>query len=337
MRILIVGGTRFVGRHIAAAALARGHELTVFHRGRTGPDLFPEAEHLLGDRDGDLAVLASGEWDATVDACAYVPRQVGSLAAALDGRGGHYALISSVSVYAAPPGPGLTEDSPLEELADPTVEDVDEHTYGGLKVLCERAAVDAFGVRSTLLIRPTYVVGPDDYTWRFPYWVQRLAEGGDVLAPGPETDPIQVIDARDMGDWVVRLLEEGVSGPFSAASPPPPFTWLELVSTIAAAVSPSGTSITWVDEQFLLDEGEDGASLPMWSGGDAARMVLAADPSAAYASGLRPRPLEQTIRDTLDWAQAQGLAAGGSSRAGSPRALSREREAELLARWRARR
>ena len=202
MRILMIGGTRFIGRHVVEAALAADHDVTLFHRGRTGADLFPEVEHRLGDRNTDLSELATGEWDATVDTCAYLPRQVQSLADALGGRGGHHLLVSSVSAYASPAGPGFTEDAPLAQLDDPDTDEVTDETYGGLKVLCELAAVERHGP-DTLLVRPTYVVGPDDYTWRFPWWVTRLARGGEVLVPGPQDAPAQVIDVRDMASWMV--------------------------------------------------------------------------------------------------------------------------------------
>ena len=226
MRILMIGGTRFVGRHIVDAAIAAGHDVTVFHRGQTGPELFPQVERRTGDRNGDLSELAEGSWDATVDTCAYVPRQVHSLADALGDRAGRYLLISSVSAYATPESPGFTEDAALLELDDPTTEEVTGETYGGLKVLCERAAVKRFG-SGTVIVRPTYVVGPDDYTWRFPWWVQRLARGGEVLAPGPADAPAQLIDARDMATWAVGLLERGESGAYHAVSPPPPFSFAD--------------------------------------------------------------------------------------------------------------
>jgi 2'-hydroxyisoflavone reductase len=329
VRILIVGGTRFVGRHIAAAALDRGHEVTLFHRGKTGTDLFGEATHLLGDRDGDLAALATGTWDATIDVCAYVPRQVDTLAAALDGRGGRYAFISSLSVYASPQPPLFDEDAPLIELPDATVEEVTDATYGGLKVLCERAATDRFGA-GTLLIRPTYVVGPFDHSGRFTWWVRRIAQGGEVLAPGPEDAPIQVIDARDQAAWVIGLVEQGASGAFHAVAPQPPFSFSDLLREIVAAVGPPGTTLTWVERSFLLDAGEDDLSLPMWPGGDPAGMFEAADPRRAFGSGLAPRPLAQTIRDTLEHDRTQDTPIRPG--VGTPV----EREADLLARWHAR-
>ena len=323
MRILIIGGTRFVGKHVVRAAVDSGHEVTIFHRGRTGADLFPEAEHRLGDRDADLSALAAGEWDATVDACAYLPRQVHALADALDGRGGHHLLVSSVSAYAAPEGPGFTEDAALADLDDPTVEEVTGETYGGLKVLCERAAAERHGQR-TLLVRPTYVVGPDDYTWRFPWWVARIARGGVVPVPGPRDAPIQVVDGRDLGAWMVRLLEDDRAGAFHAASPEPVFTWGELMEAVVAAVAPPGTSLAWVDPSAPADLGLAPGTLPLWSGADPEVWLMAADPSRAYATGLRPRPLRDTVVDTLSWTREAQMPAGTGP--------SREQEEALLGR-----
>jgi len=300
MKLLILGGTRFLGRHLAEAAVAWSHEVTLFHRGRTGTELFPDVEHRIGDRDSDLSALATGEWDATVDTCAYVPRQVHELADALGGRGGHHLLVSSVSAYADPDGPGITEDAALQELDDPTVEEVTGETYGGLKVLCERAAVDRHGP-DTLLVRPTYVVGPDDYTWRFPWWVARIARGGEVAVPGPPDAPLQVIDARDMGAWMVRLLEDRRSGPFHACSPEPVFTWREAMQAIVDAVGPDGTTLTWLDPEVVSAADLPPGAFPLWSGDDPDVWVMAADPGRAYATGLTPRPLADTVRDTLEW------------------------------------
>ncbi|MCU1364363.1 MAG: hypothetical protein JWN39_2 [Ilumatobacteraceae bacterium] len=327
MRILLIGGTRFVGKHIVTAALAAGHDVSIFHRGRTGPDLFPECEHLLGDRDGDLTALTSGTWDATIDTCAYVPRQVDQLAGALDGRGGHRTFISSISAYASPTGPGITEDAALIELDDPTVETITGETYGGLKVLCERAVVERHGA-GALIVRPTYVIGPDDYSWRFPRWVTRLAAGGDVLMPGPRSDPAQYIDGRDMAAWIVTMVERGAGGTFHAAGPSAEFTWGDELDAIAAAVAPPGTRTEWVDETFLLEQDVDGGDLPLWSGGDEGRWVMAVDPSAAFAAGLRMRSLAETIADTLAWARTQ-------QQPTSP-GLSAEREHALLTAWRSR-
>jgi 2'-hydroxyisoflavone reductase len=328
MRILIVGGTRFIGRHVVQSALAAGHEVTVFHRGQTGADLFPDVVHLTGDRNSDLSALAAGRWDATVDTCAYLPRHVQALADSLGDRGGRHLLVSSVSAYATPLPRGYTEDAPLARLDDPSVEEVTGETYGGLKALCERAAVDRYG-SSTVLVRPTYVVGPDDYTWRFPWWVARCAAGGEVLAPGPADAPAQHIDVRDLAAWMVGLLEQGARGAFHAAGPSSTFTWGETLETVARAVAPRGTELTWVDEGFLLAEQLDESQLPLWSGGDPDVLMMTADPAAARATGLGSRPLDQTARDTLAWARTVEQPA-------SP-GLPREREVQLLARWHAQR
>ncbi len=324
MRILAVGGTRFVGRHVVDTALARGHDVTVLHRGRTGADLFPPAEHLIADRDGDLSALAGRSFDATVDFCAYVPGQVDSLADALDGRGGRHLFVSTVSVYAPPPGPGITESAPLFEPAGADVSEVTDETYGPLKVACEQAAARRYP-DGLLVIRPTYVVGPYDYTWRFPYWVQRIAAGGRVVCPGPADAPMQVIDARDQATFMVDLLERSAAGTFHTVSPPPPFGFGDLLEAVAGRVAPPGTTLEWPDEQLLLHSGLPESALPLWGWDEPDGWAGAADPSAAYAAGLAPRPLAQTIDSTLDWI---GTAGGPPPGVG----LTPEQETELLAR-----
>lgn len=327
MRILIIGGTAFVGRHITQAALDAGHDVTLFNRGQTGPALFPQAEHVTGDRNADLSALTDGRWDATVDVCAYLPRQVRSLAEALAGRGGRHLFVSTVSVYQAPVQPGYTEDAPLAGPSDPATEQVTDQAYGGLKVLCEQAVTGLYGKERTTIVRPTYVIGPHDRTYRFTSWVDRIARGGEVLAPVDPADPMQVIDARDMAAWSVRLLENSVSGTFHAAAPAPPFGFGQLLETVAAEVAPPGTTLTWVDSGFLRAEGEDGASLPLWSEGDNEdATILTASPAAAFGTGLSPRPLRKTVTDIAAEVRANG---GGSPGIG----LTAEREAELLARW----
>ena len=322
MRILMVGGTRFVGKHMVAAALERGHEVTLFHRGRTGGALFPGVEHRTGDRDRDLSALETGSWDATVDTCAYVPRQVHALADVLGDRGGHHLLVSSVSVYAPPDGPGFDEDAALLELEDPTTEEVTAETYGGLKVLCERVAVERHGPE-TLLVRPSYVIGPDDYTWRFPWWVERIAAGGDVVVPGPPDAPAQAIDVRDLGAWMVQLLERNQAGAFHAASPAPVFTWQQLLECVVAAVAPPGTRLVWVTPDDVAAAGVGGGAFPLWSQGSSEEWALAADPARAYRTGLSPRPVEETVRDTLDWLRGEERPAGVGLGADEERELLR--------------
>ncbi len=326
MRILIIGGTAFVGRHIAAAALAGGHDVTLFHRGKTGADLFGDATHLAGDRDQDLSALAGRSFDATIDICAYFPRQVRSLAAALGGRGGQYVYISSVSAYSASVPYGYDESAPLAELQDPDATEVTNQNYGGLKAACEHVSTELFGPATTI-IRPTYVIGPYDLTYRFTWWVDRIASGGTVLAPGDPDDPIQLIDARDQAGFVVSLAERSIAGPFHTVSPAPPFGFGQMLEQIAAEVAPPGTQLRWVSSEFLLGQGADGAALPLWSEGEADGANMAtASPAAAYRAGLRPRPLRETIADIRAEDREPGAGRPGIG-------LTPEREADLLARW----
>jgi 2'-hydroxyisoflavone reductase len=321
VRLLVIGGTRFVGKHVVEAALAAGHDVTLVHR--TPTDLFPEAHHVLADRDGDLAGLSAGEWDATIDVCAYLPRQVRSLAGALAGRGGHHVLVSSVSVYGELPGPGGDEDSPLLPAAGDEVEEVTGETYGPLKVSCEQAAAEVHGDRLAI-VRPTYVVGPDDYTGRFPWWVRRLQRGGEVIAPGAPDHPAQVVDVRDLAELQLGLVAERLTGSFNAVRPV--VEWSELLDA-AAEVAPTGTTLTWVDGAWLTEQGVTARELPLWSEG-VAEWQSAMSPARAEQAGLRHRPLADVVRDTAAWVTDQRLADGVG--------LSAEREAELLERWRTR-
>ncbi len=324
MRILIVGGTAFVGRHITQAALDSGHDVTLFHRGKTGAGLFPHATHLTGDRDDDLSALGGHRFDATIDVCAYFPRQVRALAAALDGRGGRYVFISSVSAY-SPAVPGnYTESAPLADVADENAPAITEENYGGLKVACERAATHVFGPATTI-VRPTYVIGPYDHSYRFTWWVDRLARGGRVLAPGDPGDPIQLIDARDQASWIVSLLERSITGTFHTVNPAPPFGFGQMLAEIAAEVAPAGTELIWVDSDFLVAQGVDGSALPLWAEGGSAGMNLsAASPAAAFAAGLTPRPLRHTVADIRAAEPVPARPGAG---------LAPDREAELLTRW----
>jgi 2'-hydroxyisoflavone reductase len=326
VRVLVVGGTRFVGRHIVQALLDAGHEVTLFHRGSGPDDPFPGAEHRHGDRNGDLAELAEGSWDATVDVSAYVPRQVRALGEALGragGRGGRYAYISSISAYATPDHPGITESAPLAVLLDEDTEVVDDQTYGGLKALSEYAAVESFGTE-TLIIRPTYVIGPYDPTGRFTAWSLRLADGGEVLAADPRDQPLQVVDARDLAAFVVTLLEQGARGPFHVAGPDRPYSLEDLLDDVRTAVAPDGTTITWVDAGFAAENGLDGRQLPLWHEGEH-DYTGAVDAGAAVRRGLRLRPVAESARDVLAARDVTPLRDGVG--------LDRAREAELLRAW----
>lgn len=305
MRVLVVGGTQFVGRHVVELLLARGDEVTLFHRGRTNPGLFPEAEHRFGDRSTDLGALGTGAWDATFDPSAYVPRQVHRLAAALEGRGGRYVHVSSVAAYAPSASLGASEDLPLAGLADPATEVVDPTTYGGLKASCELAAHDAFGDAGdhawpavpVSIVRPSFVAGPHDHTGRFTWWVERLARGGRVLAPGPARSPFQVIDARDLAAFAARLLHGEAEGTFHAVSPAPPFSFADFLRTALTEVAPDGTELVWVGAETLARAGITRAELPLWLPTEADWYETALDPARAFAAGLAPRPLAQTVRE----------------------------------------
>ncbi len=326
MKVLVIGGTQFVGRHIVSSLIADGDDVTLFHRAHTNPDLFAWADHRLGDRDVDLSPLSTGAWDATIDTSAYLPRQVHSLAAALGGRGGRYVHISSVSAYASPQGPGLTEDAPLAVLDDPATETVNGHTYGGLKALCEHASWEAFGPwgAPVSIVRPTYVAGPYDYTGRFTWWVERVARGGRVLAPGPRDNPFQVIDARDLADFVVQLAHGHAAGTFHAVSPRPPFSFEGFLTTVVEAIGPAGTELVWMDAEALIDAGVSPAELPLWAALAPDRDLSAADPSRAFEAGLQPRPLARTVVDTHEHEVAEPTPVRG------PVGLEPEREEELL-------
>jgi 2'-hydroxyisoflavone reductase len=329
MRLLVIGGTRFVGRGVVQFALDAGHEITLFNRGQTDPGAYPETEHLVGDRDGGLDVLRDRTWDAVIDTCGYVPRVVKASAELLSGSVGHYTFVSSLSVYADDRTPGQDESAPLLRLEDPTVEEVTGESYGGLKVLCEQAVDEAFPGRA-LIVRCGLIVGPEDYSDRMPYWVRRVAEGGEVLAPGPRDYPVQVIDARDLGAWMVSCAEAGTVGTYNATGPVVPHTLEALFDTCRAA-SGSDARFTWVSPEFVAEQGVEGwTDLPLWLPLPEFGGVMTSDVRRAAAAGLRQRSLEETVRDTLAWDRErphdEPMKAG----------LTREREAELLAAWHAR-
>ena len=324
MKLLILGGTRFLGRHVAELALARGHQLTLLHRGQSGPDLFPQAEHRRADRDGDLQALARGEWDAAIDTSAYLPRQVRAMADCLGGRVGHYQLVSTISVYAEFAASGTTEDAALQTLADPTVQTVTGETYGGLKALCEAEASSGFAGRC-LVNRPGLLVGPHDPTGRFTYWPLRMARGGTVLAPGRPDRPVQCIDARDLAAWCVQLALLRKAGVFHGVGPAG--TMADLLQACQASTD-AETQLVWCDDASLLRAKADPwTGLPLWipeADPDFGGMLLASDQRAVQA-GLTTRPWNDTARDTLAWA----VAALGS--AGSAATLTPEAEAAILA------
>lgn len=328
MKLLIIGGTVFLGRHLIEAALAKGHEVTMFNRGKRNPELFPEVERLQGDRDGNLEALKGRRWDAVIDTCGYVPRIVTQSAELLAGAVDHYTFISTISVYPDTAEPGTDENTPVRTIEDTETETIDGRTYGALKALCEQAVERALPGR-TLIVRPGLIVGPHDPTDRFTYWPERLARGGEVLAPGTPEGPVQVIDVRDLAEWTIRMVEARTTGVFNAVGPDSRLTMAEVLRT-CKEVTGSDAAFTWVPESFLLEQ-KVGAfvEMPLWLPESHAGLDMV-NPAKAIAAGLTYRPLADTVRATLVW--SAGRPAGSERRAG----LKPERERELLEAWHAR-
>lgn len=333
-RILLLGGTGFLGPQLVEAARARGHTVTLFNRGKTRPHLFPDLEKLHGDRDpknGDgLKVLEGRSWDVVIDTSGYVPRVVRASAELLAPNVGHYIFISTISVYKELPRSGMDEDSPVATVEDPTQENVREH-YGALKALCEKAVEAAFPGRATL-IRPGLIVGPDDPTQRFTYWPVRMARGGEVLAPGDGSDPAQFIDVRDLAEWTILTLENRDLGTFNAVGPDKPLRMRELLEACQKA-SGSDATFTWADAAFLEQQQvRPWMDMPVWipPGGEMAGMSSVSN-ARAVARGLKFRPVVDTARDTLAW--FNGLPAERQVELRKRAGLSPEREREVLTTW----
>jgi 2'-hydroxyisoflavone reductase len=336
VRVLVLGGTVFLGRHVVETALARGDEVAMFNRGVHGPDLYPEVERLHGDRDGGLEALRGREWDAVVDTSGYFPRVVGASAELLADAVGHYTFISSGSVYADFRRPGIDERSPTLTLAKDTPEELSSpEAYGGFKAQCERAVEKALPGRA-LSVRAGILAGPYDPTNRFTDWVSRIDRGGEVLAPEPRDQPVQILDARDLCAWILRMAEGHGVGIYGAVGPV--MTLEELLERIRAGVD-GNAELVWAGERFLVDAGvEPFQDLPLWlapTSDPAYAGFLAVDGSKALAAGLEPRPVEDTARDTLAWARS-GEEAGPKDVgvAMAPAGLAPERERELLDAWR---
>ena len=297
MRLLILGGTLFLGRHLAQEARRRGHELTLFNRGRTAPELFPEAEHLRGDRDGDLGALRGREWDAVIDTSGNDPRVVGASAALLAPAVGHCTFVSSISAYGSFPEPGMDEHAPtaLDGSADVS------EGYGAAKAACERVVAEAFSGRSCV-VRPGLLVGPHDPTERFSVWVRDLAAGGRVRAPADRDQPVQLVDARDLATWLLDGAERERAGTFNATGPAEPLTFGPMLERVRDATG-AGAELEWVDGERLLAEGlEPWDDVPLWLDlprHPELRGFMAVDIGRALGAGLAFRPLEETVRDLM--------------------------------------
>ncbi len=344
MKLLILGGTKFLGRHLVELALAGGHEVTLFNRGQLNPGLFPEVEKLRGDRDGGLGVLKGRRWDAVIDPSGFSPRVVRDSAALLADAVEHYTFVSSLSVYRDTSVPGVDENYPVgvitgEQLREAEALPQSELTtapffgeiYGPLKALCEQAAEGAMPGR-VLNVRAGLIVGPYDYSDRFTYWPRRVSEGGDVLAPGDPARPLQFVDARDLAAWILRAAEVRLVGTFNATGPDYLLTFGRLLEESRRATG-GGARFVWVDEQFLLDAGlQPWIEVPLWldSSDEINLHFQEVSIEKAVAAGLSFRPLIETIRHTLMWDLTRPDDA--LRRAG----LDHEREREVLAAWQAR-
>jgi 2'-hydroxyisoflavone reductase len=330
MNMLILGGTRFVGRHLAEAALARGHRVTLFNRGLSDPNPGIDVERLRGDRDGDLRALGGRRWDAVVDTSGYVPRVVRASAALLAPAVRHFTFVSTVSVYArVGPGERVYEDAALETLEDETREDYeDPKAYGGLKVLCERTVTHVMAGRA-FIPRLSLVVGPRDPTDRFTYWPTRVARGGTILAfDRPDRPVTPFIDAHDAAQWIIASVEAERTGTFNVGGRPG-ITIGGILETCRVVAGAGDATFMWVSEAFLLEQGvTPWTELPLWVPRERDYLV-GLDSTKAEGAGLRLRPLAETIRDILAWDCTRAITM--ERRAG----LAADREAELVRRWQA--
>jgi 2'-hydroxyisoflavone reductase len=330
LRLLILGGTGFLGPHVVVAARARGHVLTLFNRGKTNPGLFPDVEKLHGDRDGDLRALEAREWDAVVDTSGYVPRVVKASADLLAPKVSQYVFISTLSVYDDTRKPGMTEDDPVAQLPPESKDSEDVQAYyGALKALCERAAEASMPGRVTN-IRPALIVGPGDPTDRFTYWPVRVAAGGRVLAPGDGDDPVQFIDARDLAAFILTCLERHHFGTYNAPGPAKRLTMAGLLEAVRVGTA-GNARFSWVPADFLEKKGvAPWSDLPAWVPlGPDTRGFATISNARAVQRGLRFRPPSETAHDTLAWWQTLPEERRAAPRAGLPR----ERETATLEAW----
>jgi 2'-hydroxyisoflavone reductase len=324
MNILIIGGTRFLGRHLVDAARARGHNVTLFNRGKSNPGLFPELETIPGDREQDIEKLSGRGWDAVIDTCGYVPRIVRLSAAGLREAVGRYIFISSISVHSDLRKIGIDESDPVGMLEDESVEEITGETYGPLKALCEKTVQEFYGERA-LVVRPGLIVGPNDPTDRFTYWPVRIAQGAEVLAPEKPEVPTQIVDVRDLSEFIIHLIEENASGVYNATGPDYALTFGRMLET-CKQVSSSDADIRWAGVEFLNQNNvAPWSDMPVWIPDTAEEAGFSRfDVSKAIQAGLTFRPLEETVRDTIDWAKTRPPEY--EWRAG----LKPEREQELL-------
>ncbi|WP_124726798.1 SDR family oxidoreductase [Staphylospora marina] len=340
MKILIIGGTRFLGRFITREAQRRGHEITLFHRGRANPGLFPDVENILGDRVEAIGLLGDRRWDSVIDTCGFVPWAVAPSVRYLKNRTEHYVFVSSISVYADFSRIGIDESSPVDTLPEKKVEELEregygpygEH-YGAMKALCERL-IDREMPGRALHVRSGLIVGPHDYMDRFPYWIHRVARGGEILAPGHPGQPVQWIDVRDLANWILDMAERRQTGVMNVTGPETPLTMGHILEE-CRRIAGSEAEFTWVDEEFLLErQVQPWTELPLWlpvnrglSDGEKPPVgFFRVNIDRALQTGLSFRPLSETISDTLQWLNAENKDAFIAG-------LIPEKERRLLSEW----
>lgn len=324
MKVLIIGGTRFLGRHLTDSLLKNKHEVTLFHRGKTAePGCFSGVEEIIGDREHDLALLKNKEWDAVIDTCGYFPRHVREMAEALIDQVSSYVFVSSVSVYEDQSVRYLTEDARTAVLKDPHVSEIGEN-YGALKAACEKEVQSLFSEKA-LIIRPGLIVGPHDYTDRFTYWPDRGTRGGDILVPEMKDPLIRFIDVRDLADWIVRMIENQENGVYQAVGGK--YNFNEFVANCIS--DQNASTIVPVQESFLIEQGvAEWIEIPLWIASEEYRGLDYADDSKAINKGLVFRPMEETIQDTASWSLSRELKPE-QWKAG----LSPDKEKDLLKKW----
>lgn len=325
--LLVLGGTGFIGPHMVREALRRGHTVTLFNRGRTNSALFPDLETIKGDRAGDLEGLQDRAWDAVVDNSGYMPQHVRHSTRVLSENIGHYIFISSISAYASFAEPN-DEDSALADV-DPLPEEFSWQNYGALKAIAEKWAAEELGAERLAVLRPTYICGPGDHTDRFTYWPVRVSKGGEMLLPGSPSHPIQIIDVRDLANFVVDSIERRVHGTYNMVTPVGSYNFGNLLED-SQAVTATSVDPVWVDDAFVIAK-ELGGILPIYhpvSGPYAHASSVSGE--RARAAGLNNRPIRETIRDLMTWWKTLDEERIGNARF----EMTVEREAELIAAWR---
>jgi 2'-hydroxyisoflavone reductase len=327
--LLILGGTGFIGPHLTQEALRLGWKVTHFNRGKRAPEGVAGVETLLGDRNGQLDALRGRKWDVVIDDTGQIPKYVKMSADLLAPNVGYCLFISSISAYASFAKPN-DESSPVGHLADPNIDKTTNDTYGPMKALCEQNSMEAFKGRASV-VRPGYIVGPLDGSDRFTYWPVRASKGGEMMAPGTAHDPIQIIDVRDLAAWMMKLAQQRTTGYFNAVSPPRAFTMGDVIKASLRASPAAGTKATWVPEDFLATQWKvEELDFPPWSpmSGETAGASLTST-ARAQKAGLKVRPMQQTIEDTLAWFHTLPPERQAKLRAG----IDPQKEADVLNAW----